>query len=409
MPCEILMAIVEELSEQSMHILSQVCHQLQNIVTSSYSSLVEFRPPNNLSEWLEVTDEQCGALLLWRRSGSFIPPKTLWFTGLSQTTDYHLKALDIFVQSLKIHGPLDRIYLSLYIGPVQDSLALLSFLQSVGTNGCKHFVCHGISRRGVQSSINGHSVLSPTSFEVLHLHSPLFFGSHSVSFSLSALRLSPIRELSLTNTSLAPSDWSTLLQTLALPHLSTLMLDDSCHTRDLVDFLKRHKVQELQVSNLGTAVGVDIGHLRQFCLQTTLPTLSSLDASPDVIIWLMHLIDISYPFQKLVVRLNYLRNKRHLCSTILDCTRHLRDLHELQVIVPDNIEDLSAYSESESTHTCSARKVVLKVWPPQGDNPEVLVGQLHLPHQITLEHHILDILRPLAGCVSASRKYRATH
>lgn len=310
-----------------------------------------------------------------------------------------------------MHVPLKRIYFSFYTGPVQDSPVLLSLLQNVQALGCKYFVCHGTSRRGVKSSINGRSDPSLTSLEVLHLHSPFFFGPHSVSFSLSALRCSPIKELSHTNTSLAPKDWSKLLHTLTLPHLSMLTLDNLCPTHDLVDFLKRHKVQELWVSSFGTLSDVNIGPLWQSCFQTSLPTLSSLDASAAVIIGLMHLIDISFPFQKLVVQLNHLRDKRHLCSTVLDCTEHLGDLHELQVNISDNVGDLSAYSysESDSVQACSARKVVLKAWPPQGDNPKVLVGRSHSPNQCTLEHHILTTLRTMAECVSAGRKNRATH
>jgi hypothetical protein len=401
LPCEILLTIIEQLSEQSMHTLSQVCRQLQNIVFCSYSSLVKFRPSNDSSGWLKVMDQQCGVLLLWQRCESFVPPKILWFTGSSQTTDYHLKALDTFLQSLDTPGLLERIYLSFYIGPVQDSPALLNLLGNVQALGCKQFVCHGTSRRGIESGIGGHADLCPTTLEVLHLHSPLFFGAHSVSFTLTALQNSPIRELSLMNTSLSRNAWSTLLSTLALPYLSTLTLDDMCPTRDLVEFLKRHMVRELRLSSLGMLSGVDIGPLWRSRLRTTIPTLSSLDASPAGIIGLMCLIDVSRPFQKLVVRLNHLHNKRHLFSSLLDCTEHFRDLRQLQVNIPVNIEDPSAYSEFENIRTCSAREVVLKAWPLQDDSSEVLVSRPSFCAHST--HHILGILHTLVGCVSTGR------
>ncbi|KIJ04835.1 hypothetical protein PAXINDRAFT_21877 [Paxillus involutus ATCC 200175] len=77
----------------------------------------------------------------------------------------------------------------------------------------------------------------------------------------------------------------------------------------------------------------------------------------------MRLVDISHPFQRLVVRLDSASVEQNHLSDLLSCTEYLTDLHELHVIIPDNATNLSNYPEGDM-RVCPAKDVWLS-----GTNP----------------------------------------
>jgi hypothetical protein len=109
-----------------------------------------------------------------------------------------------------------------------------------------------------------------------------------------------------------------------------------------------------------------------------------LDGSPATLIALMRLIDVSSPFQRLTVRLNHLNDTQCLLPILLSCTEHFTDLQELQVTIPNHADVLSAYAEGDDLRTCSAKQVVLSVFPP-------------VPHPDTIVSHTAFILVTSSG------------
>lgn len=80
--------------------------------------------------------------------------------------------------------------------------------------------------------------------------------------------------------------------------------------------LHRHSVQTLQLSSFGTHA-VSVGPSFHHWTWVFLPTLTSLDASPSMIMALTCLVDIPCPFHRLVAWLNHLDGKQHLFNILI--------------------------------------------------------------------------------------------
>ncbi|KIJ07119.1 hypothetical protein PAXINDRAFT_19680, partial [Paxillus involutus ATCC 200175] len=277
------------------------------------------------------------------------------------TTDRHFRALRIFFESLEGLEGIRRVQLCLYGSPSYVSPSLTSFLESVQSTKCQELHCLGTRRTGLEICVNGRSFLRNSSLEVLNINSPLLFTPPAVSFTLTILRNAPLRKLTLTNTTFKPKQWSTLLSQLDLPQLSQLAVDDTCPIPALVDFLHRHKVCNLLIHHKDDLTPPLLPWRSRS--RTPLPSLVVLDGSPAIILSLMRLVDISHPFQRLVVRLDSASVEQNHLLDLLSCTEYLTDLHELHVIIPNNATNLSNYPEGDM-RVCPAKDVWLS-----GTNP----------------------------------------
>jgi hypothetical protein len=343
--------------------------------------------------WLTVEGRACEALPVWRRSQAFVVPGLIWITASQDTTDRHFRALRIFFESLEGLEGIRRVQLCLYGSPSYVSPSLTSFLESVQSTKCQELHCLGMRRTGLEICVNSRSFLRNSSLEVLNINSPLLFTPPAVSFTLTILRNAPLRKLTLTNTTFKPKQWSTLLSQLDLLQLSQLAVDDTCPIPALVDFLHRHKVCNLLIHHKDDLTPPLLPWRSRS--RTPLPSLVVLDGSPAIILSLMRLVDISHPFQRLVVRLDSASVEQNHLSDLLSCTEYLTDLHELHVIIPDNATNLSNYPEGDM-RVCPAKDVWLS-----GTNPltctDVIVSHVrlhssYLPAQVSRSH----IVRP--GC-----------
>ncbi|KIJ05828.1 hypothetical protein PAXINDRAFT_20942, partial [Paxillus involutus ATCC 200175] len=338
LPNELLILIANHLVLESLHVLMHVCKLLREIASPRYCTLVNFEAPD-VDRWLTVEGRACEALPVWRRSQAFVVPGLIWITASQDTTDRHFRALQIFFESLEGLEGIRRVQLCLYGSPSYVSPSLTSFLESV------------------QST----NFLRNSSLKVLNINLPLLFTPPTVSFTLTILRNAPLRKLTLTNTTFKPKQWSTLLSQLDLPQLSQLAVDDTCPIPALVDFLHRHKVCNLLIHHKDDLTPPLLPW--QSRSRTPLPSLVVLDGSPAIILSLMRLVDISHPFQRLVVRLDSASVEQNHLSDLLSCTEYLTDLHELHVIIPDNATNLSNYPEGDM-RVCPAKDVWLS-----GTNP----------------------------------------
>ncbi|KIJ06483.1 hypothetical protein PAXINDRAFT_20324, partial [Paxillus involutus ATCC 200175] len=301
LPNELLILIANHLALESLHVLTHICKLLREIASSQYCALVNFEAPD-VDGWLTVEGRACEALPVWRRSQAFVVPGLIWITASQDTTDRHFRALRIFFESLEGLEGIRRVQLCLYGSPSYVSPSLTSFLESVQSTKCQELHCLGMRRTGLEICVNGRSFLRNSSLEVLNINSPLLFTPPAVSFTLTILRNAPLRKLTLTNTTFKPKQWSTLLSQLDLPQLSQLAVDDTCPIPALVDFLHRHKVCNLLIHHKDDLTPPLLPWRSRS--RTPLPSLVVLDGSPAIILSLMRLVDISHPFQRLVVRLD---------------------------------------------------------------------------------------------------------
>jgi hypothetical protein len=244
-------------------------------------------------------------------------------------------------------------------------------LESIHASNCQELHCYGTRRLGLEPCVNGRSYLRSSSLRVLQINSPLLFTPRAVSFTLTILQNAPLQKLALTNTTFKPRQWSGLLSKLVLPQLSQLEVENTCPIPVLVDFLHRHKVRSLFIRHKDNlTLPILTSRSRS---QTPLPSLAELDGSSAIILSLMRLVDISHPFQRLVVRLDSIPVQQNHLLDLLSCTEYFTDLQELQVNIPKDARNLLDYPEGD-LRVCPAKSVSLRGPNPPSASTDVIVS-----------------------------------
>ena len=323
-------------------------------------------------DWTILGDEDCEALLVWRRTDSFRVPRVLWFRGSRWTGDHQFRALSIFFDSLMGLEPVRKVHLSLYSGPTQDSPGLLSCLESIRASGCQELHCRGGRCPGIQTSLGGRFGSCTSSLRVLCFDSPLLFTHRTVSFTVTALHNASLQRLTLTNTALTPGEWTVLLTSLKLPQLTALEVEAKCPIPTLISFLLKHQVQELRISP--DKCHVTSGVKLRPRPRALIPSLKALDAPAEVIITLMRFMDVPTPFPKLGIRLRSLRDQHLIFPVLMDCTEKFPELEELRVTLEDENGDEVVYAVPEDERICSAKSVVFHLLKPE-NNPDHIVSR----------------------------------
>lgn len=122
--------------------LSQTCHRLLETAARRYLMKSGFKNTAD-EDWRSFGDRDCELLLVWRCTGSFKLLSTILFLGSRFTGDHQFHALMVFFHSLQGLGSVHQVYISLYQGPIEPSLALISCLESITESGCESLHCLG--------------------------------------------------------------------------------------------------------------------------------------------------------------------------------------------------------------------------------------------------------------------------
>ena len=140
LPTELLILITDELDQESLCMLLQTCHQLLETAVRQYLTKSGFKNTAD-RDWRSFRDWDCELLLVWRHMGLFKLLSTIWFSGSQFMGDHQFRALTVFFHLLQRLGSMHQVYISLYQGPIEPSLALISCLESITESGCESLHC----------------------------------------------------------------------------------------------------------------------------------------------------------------------------------------------------------------------------------------------------------------------------
>ena len=208
---------------------------LKDIAGPQYMTALKFSPAGRF--WASVDEKNCEALLVWRHMTNFTCPSNI-YCSLFNAKDSHLCALGTFFESPQCAN-IPTAYLSCF-GGMESLAATATLLASIRVSGCQSL---SYSARLDPSaphvtSFPKSSRATPTQFKSFSSACNNVFSSPLLSFTLTTLRNSPLKELVLQDTGLSPTMWARLLRSLDLPLLLCLEVDPQCSVRTLLTFLQ---------------------------------------------------------------------------------------------------------------------------------------------------------------------------
>jgi hypothetical protein len=351
LPNELLLQIVSLLRVDDLRTCTRVSSLFKELAAPLYFGALNFDPKDSF--WITVDHKNCEALLVWRRMARFTALRSLYIS-LGSSQDHHFRALDLFFRSPQCAN-IPAVYLSCYEAPT-TSTYFVNLVEGIRESGCREICYSGRSRvphsQGTipKSTQTIHSRLESFSADCNTVFSPPL-----LSFTVTTLHHSPLKDLILNDTGLSPSRWTKLLSTLDLPNLRHLEVDPQCPLRALLNFLQRHRrIDFLQVAPHGKQ--------GKSCLQlpcVKLPSLRHLGGPPAYVAKLVARLETPGTICSLSLTLLYGPSHNHQLSKVLDCTKYLDSLRNVHIYFPAPASDVAfpmaslRFPKSES-RTCGA-------------------------------------------------------
>ena len=165
------------------------------------------------------------------------PPEPLCGSRLN-TVNSHLQALGIFFESPQCAN-IPTAYLSC-LGGEESLAATATLLASIRASGCQSlsYSAHSNPSAPCVTSFPRSLRATPTQFESFSSACNNVFSPPLLSFTLTTLCNSPLRELVLQDAGLSATMYGRLLRSLDLPLLLCLEVDPQCLVRTLLTFLQ---------------------------------------------------------------------------------------------------------------------------------------------------------------------------
>ncbi|KAF9230557.1 hypothetical protein BU15DRAFT_69097 [Melanogaster broomeanus] len=252
LPNELLLQVISLLCVDDLRTCTGLSSLFKELAAPLYFAAFNFNPKDPF--WISVNHKNCKALLVWRRMACFTSLKSLYIS-LGSSQDHHLRALDLFFRSPQCAN-IPTVYLSCYEAQA-TSASFVTLVEGIRESGCREISYSGCSQVLHSQGTIPKSI--PKSTRTIHSRLESFsadcntvFSPPLLSFTLTTLQHSPLRDLSLNDTGLSSSRWTKLLSTLNLPNLRHLEVDPQCPLRALLNFLQcHHRIDFLQVAPHG--------------------------------------------------------------------------------------------------------------------------------------------------------------
>ena len=250
------------------------------------------------------------------------------YCSLFNAKDSHLQALGIFFESPQ-RANIPTAYLSCFGG--EESLAATAtLLASIRASGCQSLSYFARSNPSAPcvTSFPRSSRATPTQFESFSSACNNVFSPPLLSFTLTTLRNSPLRELVLQDAGLSATMWGRLLRSLDLPLLLRLEVDSQCSVRTLLTFLQQHS----QIQSLCISVYSESKKTQQSQpLSIHLPFLQALGGPPEYLKLLLQYLGHPSSVTALSVDLSDIKPGVPQISKVLDCAQHLPHLCNISI------------------------------------------------------------------------------
>ena len=325
LPNELLHEIIDHLGVKDLGACTRVSLILKDIAGPRYMTALKFSPVRRF--WASVDEKNCEALLVWRRMTNFTCPSNI-YCSLFNAKDSHLRALGIFFESPQCAN-IPTAYLSCF-GGTESLAATATLLASIRASGCQSLSYSARSDPSAPcvTSFPKSSRATPTQFESFSSACNNVFSSPLLSFTLTTLRNSPLRELVLQDTGLSPTMWARLLRSLDLPLLLRLEVDPQCSVRTLLTFLQRHShIQSLCISVYGESKKAR----QSRPLPVHLPSLRALGGPSEYLKSLLQCLGQPSSVTALSVDLSNIKPGVPQISKVLDCAQHLPHLRDISI------------------------------------------------------------------------------
>ena len=222
LPNELLHEIIDLLGVKDLGTCTRISMILNDITGPRYMTALNFSPAGRF--WASVDETNCKALLVWQCMANFTCPNNI-YCSLFNAKDSHLRALGIFFESLRCAN-IPTAYFSCFCGE-KSLAATATLLASIRASGCQslsYSACSNPSAPRV-TSFPRSSCAMPTQFESFSLACNNVFSPPLLSFTLTTLHNSPLRELVSQDAGLSATMWGRLLWSLDLPLLLHLEVD----------------------------------------------------------------------------------------------------------------------------------------------------------------------------------------
>ena len=235
LPNELFHEIIDHLGVKDLGMCTWISIILKDIAGPRYMTALKFSPAGRF--WASVDEKNGEALLVWRRMANFTCPNNI-YCSLFNAKDSHLRALGIFFKSPQCAN-IPTAYLS-RSGGEESLAATATLLASIRASGCQSlsYSAHSNPSAPRVTSFPRSSHATPTQFESFSSACNNVFFPPLLSFTLTTLHNSPLRELVLQDAGLSATMWGRLLRSLDLPLLLRLEVDSQCSVRTLLTFLQ---------------------------------------------------------------------------------------------------------------------------------------------------------------------------
>jgi hypothetical protein len=332
LPTELLILIATLLHGDDQYSFSRVCRLFDDIACPPFLASKGLVIPHDGVEscTTSVSDGAFAFLLHWRWSTTFRRASSLccWFSDNTTECGLQMAQLRTFFLSLTSATPIRLIYLSLRAA--EDHSMYFRLLESVRHTRCWTFSCFGpiifpSSRRKQNYRLTPDS---HPQLQTMDLHSPLFFQSAALDFTVGIISRSQIKELSLAHTKLTASQWKQFLPRLVIPTLQSLTIDGAVAMSALLSFLRRHS----GIRSLYLYVGVKASRLHTTRATLRLPDLVRLSGPGSYIRSLLQSLALPPTLILLTISSDNWGGKRaNFAKTVFNCLVRCKSIRSLSI------------------------------------------------------------------------------
>lgn len=291
--------------------------------------------------------------MVWRRTVDFIRPQTV-YCSLINAKDPHLQALQIFFESPQCAG-IPAVYLTCFGHPLFTSTSTL--LARIKSSGCQK-LCYSARCAPLLNiaSFPPSPRATPSRLEYFSSSGNTIFSPSIISFTISMLRNSPLKELFLRDTGLSPTMWRGLLQSLDLPLLQHLEVDQECSLINLTKFLQRHhRIESLFISGESEKTR---SSSQLFAHSIHLPSLHTVGGPAEYLTPLLRQLRCPGSVTSLSVTLSNTKPRISLISKVLDCAQYLPGLREAKIyFLSKSVSKTGLLFPKTEARTCGAMRL----------------------------------------------------
>ncbi|KAF9236802.1 hypothetical protein BU15DRAFT_76635 [Melanogaster broomeanus] len=370
LPNELLHEIVDLLGIKELRTCTWVSTIFKNIAAPHYLAALNFAPTGDFR--VSVNRHNCQALMVWRHMANFTRPRSI-YCSLLQAKDCHMEALQIFFESTQCAN-IPVVYVSSFGNASPASTTAL--LASIRASGCQMLSYCGCSDPSPQSvtSFPKPSCMIPSRLESFSLDCNTVSAPPMISFTMSALHSSSLRDLVLQDTGLSSTSWGKLLRSLDLPLLRHLEVDPQCPVTALLKFLQRHgRVQSLCISTYGEPVK----SRRSLPLLARLPSLHAIQGPPEYLTSLLCRLDLE-SVTSLSITFRNVKSGVSCILKVMDCAQYLPCLRDMGISFQQELTMATPVTAllvpNDESRTCRAiRLMILSAFQATTDTDEEIV------------------------------------